>query len=701
MSSKYIKKYAIPVGFQDLLSEFTKEILRNQPKDIIDFGIEYFKCLQQGLILDYAQKGENIPCDFKPSVPKIPASLRNLRNPILESVSQLEKAPSHQQKEPPSIKIEEDKEVIDKNEIKEKISPKRIKEEKKEDEKKLIKEKVHNILSTSENASKANKSSPVVTRTGKTSNYENCIDFGEKESILEKLKENAEIAKDIEEYINKDFEPYKKINSLVSLIQKTIMAFYNTKGTDKEDEYNKLNEEANNKINEIKSECPLIEMDFDSMDSKDALAEFKKYDYYPRILKGYVYKLHHLNEENNELLDEICFFLFVHHLKLITSEEKPNQILEEKPYVEKYFNHNIQLLSPEVYSFVLGTKYYDETKTINIFTSFSFRKRELCHKFYIFYHAKNFGRPEKKKAELLEKYLFVSSPLQLLEKIKSATEDNKSEIFDTLTEKIQQNYPSMWQFISRVVNTPIELVKNSYDIYMKFNTIQRDIIINYLNLGDDYKDIHDKLAEVKIDPIESNFANYLEHIYFDLQYVPELNYRSYCLYHNKLFDLPDSAKSFLDNFDNLDKPIDEDKLLKEYEEKNTLIKNGIYIYLLIKNKENEKIGGFLKKLKLIKEKDESQSKVFESEQLKESFTLDSDEFIFFIKEYQSWKKELSPEILEYFKKENDEQKKEYFLSLNDKPEKIIVYNLLKIENNNTENGDFENVLNEYKEFVPA
>ena len=232
----------------------------------------------------------------------------------------------------------------------------------------------------------------------------------------------------------------------------------------------------------------------------------------------------------------------------------------------------------------------------------------------------------------MEKYLFVSSPLQLLEKIKSATEDNKSEIFDTVTEKIQQNYPSMWQFISRVVNTPIELVKNSYDIYMKFNTIQRDIIINYLNLGDDYKDIHDKLAEVKIDPIESNFANYLEHIYFDLQYVPELNYRSYCLYHNKLFDLPDSAKSFLDNFDNLDKPIDEDKLLKEYEEKNTLIKNGIYIYLLIKNKENEKIGGFLKKLKLIKEKDESQSKVFESEQLKESFTLDSDEFIFFIKE---------------------------------------------------------------------
>ena len=705
MSSKYIKKYEIPVGFQDLLSEFTKEILRNQPKDIIDFGVEYFKCLQQGLILDYAHKGENIPCDFKPAVPKIPQSLKNLKNPIMESVSQIQKPekvePSTQQKEPPSIKIEDEKDVIDKNEIKEKISTKIIAIKQNEEEKKIIKEKVGNILSASEEASKVNKSSPLVTKTlGKTSNYLNCIDFEEKEEVLKKLKENNEIEKEIEEYIDKDFEPNKNINNLVSLLQKTIMAYYNTKGTEKEDEYNKLNEEANDKINEIKDKYPLIDIDLDSIDSKDALSEFKKYEYYPRILKGYLYKLKHLNDENNSLLDEICFFLFVHHLKLITSEEKPGQVLEDKPYIEKYFNHNIQLLSPEIYSFVLGTKYYDEEKTINLFTSFSFRKRELCHKYYIFYHAKNYGRPEKKKAELLEKYLFVSSPLQILEKLNNATNETKSEVFDAVTEKIQQNYPSIWKFISRVVNTPIELVKDSFDIYMRFNTIQRDIIINYLNLGDDYKDIHDKLAEVKIDPIESNFASIMEHIYFDLEYVPELNYRNYCIYNNKLFDIPDSAKSFIDNFNNLDEQFDEDKLLKEYEEKNTLIKKGIYIYLLIKNRESSKIEGFLKKLKLIKEKDESEFRVFESEQLKENFTLDSDEFIYFKKEYESWKKELSPEILEYFKKENDEQKKEYFLSLNDKPEKIIIYNLLKIENNNTENGDFENILNEYKEFVP-
>ena len=191
MSSKYIKKYSIPPGFQDLLSEFTKEILRNQPKDIIDFSVEYFKCLQQGLILDYAHKGVNIPCDFKPSVPKIPASLKILRNPIIETVSQVQKDHSKQTK---SQNIEsqflfnqkeENKAINKNNEIKGKISSQNIEIEENKDEKKIIKERVGNILSTSDNASKGQKSSSLMTRSmGKTTNFENCIDFDEKENIL-------------------------------------------------------------------------------------------------------------------------------------------------------------------------------------------------------------------------------------------------------------------------------------------------------------------------------------------------------------------------------------------------------------------------------------------------------------------------------------------------------------------------------------
>ena len=51
--------------------------MRNQPKDIVDFAVEYFKCLQQGLILDYPHLGQNIPCDFKTAIPEIPELFKN------------------------------------------------------------------------------------------------------------------------------------------------------------------------------------------------------------------------------------------------------------------------------------------------------------------------------------------------------------------------------------------------------------------------------------------------------------------------------------------------------------------------------------------------------------------------------------------------------------------------------------------------
>ena len=690
MSSKYIKKYDIPPGFQDLLSEFTKEILRNQPKDIIDFGVEYFKCLQQGLILDYAQKGENIPCDFKPTVPKIP---RSLKNDMIEGLDI--------QKEEGKYEREENQGLVGETKPEKGIAPEKEEKEEKGEIKPVeqkglseaIEEEKKSIEKDKETISSVSKPANITT-------YENCIDFEEKESILQKLKEN-DSEKNIEEYLNNEFEPNKQINDLIALVQKTIMSYYTTKGTDKEDEYNKLKEEVENKIKEVNDKNPMFEMDFDSMDPKEALAEFKKYDYYPKMLKGYLYKLNHLTDEDNQLLDEMSFFLFAQHLKMLTSEENPVKVLEEKPFIETYFIHNIQLISPEVFSFVLGTKFYDDEKTINLFTSFSFRKRELCHKFYIFHNLKNYKRPEKKKAELLEKYLFVSSPVQLLEKINSVNEQNKDDVFSTVTEKIEQNYPNIWKYISRVINTPIELVKNSYDVFMGFNTVQREIILGYLNLGEDYKDIYEKVKEFKIDPIESNFFYTMEHLYFDLQYIPELNYRSFCIFHNKLFEIPEAAKDFLSIFDNSEGEIDEEKLCKEYEEKNGIVKKGIYLYLLIKDKEDQKYDEFLKKIKLIKEKSESESKVLESEDLKENFTLDSDEFIYFIKEYESWKSTLSDVILEYFKKENDEQKKEYFLSLKLSPERIIIYNLIKIENNNTEDGDYENILNEYKEHIQS
>ena len=69
MASKYLQKFPIPQGFNEILNDLTKEILRYQPENIVEFSALYFKCLQEGKELDYQKKGQNIPCDFKNVIP--------------------------------------------------------------------------------------------------------------------------------------------------------------------------------------------------------------------------------------------------------------------------------------------------------------------------------------------------------------------------------------------------------------------------------------------------------------------------------------------------------------------------------------------------------------------------------------------------------------------------------------------------------
>lgn len=70
MASKYLKHYPVPRDFPEILSDLTKEILRYQPEDIIEFSALYFKCMQEGQVLSYKKMGKAIPCDFKEIVPK-------------------------------------------------------------------------------------------------------------------------------------------------------------------------------------------------------------------------------------------------------------------------------------------------------------------------------------------------------------------------------------------------------------------------------------------------------------------------------------------------------------------------------------------------------------------------------------------------------------------------------------------------------
>ena len=59
MASKYLRRFQVQNEFNKILSDFSKAIVRNRPKDIIDFAIEYFKSLESNIKSDYKDKSEN------------------------------------------------------------------------------------------------------------------------------------------------------------------------------------------------------------------------------------------------------------------------------------------------------------------------------------------------------------------------------------------------------------------------------------------------------------------------------------------------------------------------------------------------------------------------------------------------------------------------------------------------------------------
>ena len=45
MASKYLQKYPVPEDFPDLLHDFAREVLRDQPDNIYEYGAQYFKAM--------------------------------------------------------------------------------------------------------------------------------------------------------------------------------------------------------------------------------------------------------------------------------------------------------------------------------------------------------------------------------------------------------------------------------------------------------------------------------------------------------------------------------------------------------------------------------------------------------------------------------------------------------------------------------
>ena len=54
---KYYSRYSVPEGFRDVLMDLVKEVLRDQPEDIVDYCYEYFKAKEEGRDVIYEKKG--------------------------------------------------------------------------------------------------------------------------------------------------------------------------------------------------------------------------------------------------------------------------------------------------------------------------------------------------------------------------------------------------------------------------------------------------------------------------------------------------------------------------------------------------------------------------------------------------------------------------------------------------------------------
>ncbi len=47
MATKYMQGFPIPEAFPEILHDFAREVLRDQPEDILAYAAKYFECLEQ------------------------------------------------------------------------------------------------------------------------------------------------------------------------------------------------------------------------------------------------------------------------------------------------------------------------------------------------------------------------------------------------------------------------------------------------------------------------------------------------------------------------------------------------------------------------------------------------------------------------------------------------------------------------------
>ena len=64
MASKYLQKYPVPEDFPDLLHDFAREVLRDQPQNIYEYGALYFKARYEVSVNFNMQKEKEFFCNL-------------------------------------------------------------------------------------------------------------------------------------------------------------------------------------------------------------------------------------------------------------------------------------------------------------------------------------------------------------------------------------------------------------------------------------------------------------------------------------------------------------------------------------------------------------------------------------------------------------------------------------------------------------
>ena len=636
------KEYKVPSKFKPILIDLIKEILINQPEDIISFCADHFKNKQEQL-----SSNLNRVTTFPISENKNDITSNKLNAFQKKFVSQK----SNVKKELVELSNE-----VAKNNL---------------------------GLKNKDNNEEQNKENPEELLLF------DCINFDEKEKILSQIKKgnkNNPFKLQAEKYYNNFFIPNKKYNDLLILSQKLIFSFYEKKGTKDEKDFLKIEKDFNKQISELKEK--FLEKDLKNMQILEAINLFKKQSYYIKMLKCYLERINTLKQnkfENNELIDEMCYFIFFQELKSISKFKgilDKNEEIKKSDIFKNYFDTNFKLLIPDIFSFVHSIKYLDEDSITCNFSEFSIRKRDLSLNYfqYIFL-PKNKTKEYSSILTDLQMKIYISTPEQVINAIDAAEKsENKEEEIEPIEEKINKNNPNLSLFINKLTNTPFDSLDNNIDEFTGLKNIEREIVLKLLSLSPDFSDIYNKFNAIKINQKESEFCNMMKKIYFNIKNIKDLNFMYHFIFKNEFFTIPDNVKKYIDEIKKLkNKNFQEEKFIKDFQNLSFLNQMGLYLYLVLIKEEKPFLELFINQLNLVKLKYESIMHRTHIETLLLNFTNDSDEAGVFKKKYFKWKETLPKNLSNILEKGSDEEKEKMISNISDEIQKKILFNIFVIE----------------------